>query len=80
MSFVSKKDLSATNVIIFITLVAYIIQINIQNGSLLMGLNLYFLVGGFYWQPLTSIFSHGDCSPWNEYVCFMAIWKSYRKS
>lgn len=59
MSFVSKKDLSATNVIIFITLVAYIIQINIQNGSLLMGLNLYFLVGGFYWQPLTSIFSHG---------------------
>ena len=59
MSFVSRKDLSATNVIIFITLVAYIIQINIQNGSLLMGLNLYFLVGGFYWQPLTSIFSHG---------------------
>ena len=59
MSFVSKKDLSATNVIIFITLVAYIIQINIQNGSLLMGLNLYFLLGGFYWQPLTSIFSHG---------------------
>ena len=53
MSFVSRKDLSATNVIIFITLVAYIIQINIQNGSLLMGLNLYFLVGGFYWQPLT---------------------------
>ena len=41
MSFVSKKDLSATNVIIFITLVAYIIQINIQNGSLLMGLNLF---------------------------------------
>ncbi|RBQ29569.1 rhomboid family intramembrane serine protease [Aliarcobacter vitoriensis] len=54
-----KKDFTATNVIIFITVVAYIVQINIPSGSLFMGLNLYFLVGGFYWQPLTSIFSHG---------------------
>ncbi len=27
-----------------------------------------------------NIFSWWNCSPWNEYVCFMAIWKSYRKS
>lgn len=55
----SKSDFTATNVIIFITVVAYIIQINIEQGALFMGLNLYFLVGGFFWQPLTSIFSHG---------------------
>ncbi|WP_418179220.1 rhomboid family intramembrane serine protease [Aliarcobacter lanthieri] len=55
----SKKDFTATNVIIFITVVAYIIQINVQHGNLLFGLNLYFLLGGFYWQPLTSMFSHG---------------------
>ncbi len=54
-----KSDFTATNIIIFITVLAYIVQINIQNGSLFMGLNLYFLVGGFYWQPITSIFSHG---------------------
>lgn len=55
----SKKDFTATNVIIFITVVAYIIQINVQHGNLLFGLNLYFLLCGFYWQPLTSMFSHG---------------------
>lgn len=54
-----KSDFTATNIIIFITVLAYIVQINIDQGSLFMGLNLYFLVGGFYWQPLTSIFSHG---------------------
>ncbi len=55
----SKSDFTATNIIIFITVLAYIVQINIEQGSLFMGLNLYFLFGGFFWQPLTSIFSHG---------------------
>src|SRR5574344_507032 len=55
----SKKDFTATNILIFVTVLAYIFQINIKSGSILMGLNLYFLVGGFYWQPLSSIFSHG---------------------
>ena len=55
----SKKDFTATNILIFVTVLAYIFQINIESGSILMGLNLYFLVGGFYWQPLSSIFSHG---------------------
>ena len=54
-----KSDFTATNIIIFITVLAYTVQINFDQGSLFMGLNLYFLVGGFYWQPLTSIFSHG---------------------
>lgn len=55
----SRKEFTATNVIIFFTVVAYIVQISISQGSLIFGLNLYFLVGGFYWQVLTSMFTHG---------------------
>ena len=55
----SKKDITATNVLIFITVVMYIIQINIEDGGLLFGLNLYFLVYNFWWQPLSTIFAHG---------------------
>ena len=55
----SKKDFTATNVLIIITVLIYIIQINISNGGLLFGLNLYFLVYSFWWQPLTSMFAHG---------------------
>ncbi len=55
----SKKDFTATNILIIITVLMYIIQINIPKGSLLFGLNLYFLVYDFWWQPLSSIFSHG---------------------
>ena len=55
----SKKDITATNVLIFITVVMYIIQINIEEGGLLFGLNLYFLVYNFWWQPLSTMFAHG---------------------
>ena len=55
----SKKDFTATNILIIITILMYIIQINISNGGVLFGLNLYFLVYSFWWQPLTSIFAHG---------------------
>ena len=55
----SKKDITATYVLIFITVVMYIIQINIEEGGLLFGLNLYFLVYNFWWQPLSTIFAHG---------------------
>ena len=55
----SKKDFTATNIIIFITVVMYLIQINIAQGGLLFGLNLYFLVYDFWWQPLSTMFAHG---------------------
>ena len=55
----SKKDLTATNILIFITVVMYIIQINTPQGGLLFGLNLYFLIYDFWWQPLSSMFAHG---------------------
>ena len=55
----SKKDFTATNVLIIITVLMYIIQINIPKGGILFGLNLYFLVYDFWWQPLSSMFAHG---------------------
>lgn len=55
----SKKDFTATNILIIITILMYVIQINIPKGGLLFGLNLYFLVYDFWWQPLSSMFAHG---------------------
>lgn len=55
----SKKDFTATNILIIITVLMYIIQINIPQGGLFLGLNLYFLVYDFWWQPLSTIFAHG---------------------
>ena len=52
------KTFSATNIIIFITIIVYFLQHSIQNGSIILGLNIYFLKYGFYWQPLTTIFTH----------------------
>ena len=55
----TRKDFTTTNILIIITVLAYVIQINIPKGGLLFGLNLYFLVYDFWWQPLTTIFAHG---------------------
>lgn len=55
----SKKDFTVTNIVIIITVIAYVIQINLNHGGLKMGLNMYMLVYDFWWQPLTSMFSHG---------------------
>jgi hypothetical protein len=40
----TKKDFTATNILIIITVLSYIVQINIPKGGLLFGLNLYFLI------------------------------------
>jgi membrane associated rhomboid family serine protease len=55
----SVKVFSVTNIIIFVTVIVYILQHLIPNGSILLGLNIYFLKYEFYWQPLTTIFTHG---------------------
>ena len=55
----SKRDFTATNILIIITVLTYIIQINIPKGGLLFGLNLYFLIYDFWWQPFSTIFAHG---------------------
>ncbi|MBT7117847.1 MAG: rhomboid family intramembrane serine protease, partial [Campylobacteraceae bacterium] len=53
------KTFSVTNIIIFVTIITYFLQNSIPNGSIILGLNVYFLEYGFYWQPLTTIFTHG---------------------
>lgn len=55
----NTKDFTLTNIIIFITVICYLIQTNMNYGSLYFGLNLYFTEGGFFWQPLSSMFAHG---------------------
>lgn len=54
-----QKTITATNIIIIITILAYLVQTNINHGGLIMGLNLYFVLQDFWWQPLTTIFAHG---------------------
>ncbi len=58
-NFRTTNNLTATNILIGITVLMYIIQINITQGSLFLGLNLYFSVYDFWWQPLTTMFAHG---------------------
>ena len=55
----SKADFTATNVLIVITVIMYIIQINMSKGGLYLGLNMYLLIYDFWWQPLSSMFAHG---------------------
>lgn len=55
----NRLTLSATNVLIVITIVAYLVQNILQNGDLLFGLNMYFLAYDYWWQPLSTMFAHG---------------------
>ena len=50
---------TATNFIIVITFIMYIIQINITNGDIYFGLNIYFIKYNVWWQPISTIFAHG---------------------
>lgn len=54
-----SKNLTLTNIIIAITVLMYIIQINMNYGGLIMGLNMYLIYEGFWWQPISSMFAHG---------------------
>ena len=53
------KLITITNIIIAFTIFMYMVQNIIQNGNLYMGLNFYFLEGGLWWQPLSTMFAHG---------------------
>ena len=53
-----NKNITFTNVIIAITVIMYMIQTSMTNGSLYLGLNIYFLEGLWY-QPLSTMFAHG---------------------
>jgi rhomboid protease GluP len=54
-----KQLFTLTNLIIFFTILLYIIQINIPYGNIFFGLNIYFFTENLYYQPLSSMFAHG---------------------
>jgi len=49
---------TTTNILIALTVFMYVVQITIPNGVLYMGLNIYFLENSFWWQPLSTMFTH----------------------
>lgn len=54
-----NKIVTVSNFIILITILMYILQINMENGSLFLGLNVFFLEANLWYQPLSTIFAHG---------------------
>ena len=55
-----KKIFTFTNAIILFTICTYLIQTNIQNGGIFMGLNIYFFEEKLYYQVISTIFAHGS--------------------
>ena len=54
-----KNIYSLTNIIIVFTIFMYLVQINIDNGGLYFGLNIYFFIDNLYYQAISTIFAHG---------------------
>jgi len=52
--------LTFTNLIIVITFMIYLIQINMSYGNIYLGLNINFLDFKLYYQPLSTMFAHGS--------------------
>ncbi|MFA7083921.1 MAG: rhomboid family intramembrane serine protease [Arcobacteraceae bacterium] len=55
----NNKIFTLTNIIIVLTILMYVVQTNIQHGDILLGLNLNFTENNLYYQPLSTIFTHG---------------------
>ena len=53
------KTLSITNILIAINIIMFMVQNSIENGSIIFGLNIYFLQYELYYQPLSTMFVHG---------------------
>jgi membrane associated rhomboid family serine protease len=54
-----NRLITVSNIIIFITILMYFLQINMENGSLFLGMNIFFLEADLWYQPLSTIFAHG---------------------
>lgn len=55
----NNKIFTLTNILIITTVAMYVVQTNMQYGTIILGLNLNFTENGLYYQPLTTIFTHG---------------------
>jgi rhomboid protease GluP len=53
-----KTKLTTTNIVILLTVVAYLLQSIITNADLIFGLNHYFFLKSYYFQLFTTIFIH----------------------
>ena len=62
-----------TNLIIGLTLLAYFIQISIENSGILFGLNLYFFQEGFYHQIISTMFMHGGIE--HLFMNMIVLWQ-----
>ncbi len=54
-----KKLITITNLLIVVNIIMYGVQNTIQNGTILFGLNIYFLKYELWFQPLSTMFVHG---------------------
>lgn len=55
----TNRIFTATNIIIFLNILMFIIQNSIHNGILYFGLNIYFFTNELYYQLLSTMFVHG---------------------
>jgi len=55
----NRLKFSATNIIILVTILAFILQQFIQNAEVIFGLNLYFFTG-LYFQIISNMFIHAN--------------------
>lgn len=55
----NNRYITFTNIIIAITVLMYIVQLNIEYGTVKMGMNSLFTEYGLWWQPLSTMFAHG---------------------
>lgn len=54
-----NKLFSITNIIILINIIMFAIQNSLQNGDLLLGLNIYFFEAELHYQLISTMFVHG---------------------
>ena len=54
-----QNNITATNIIIIITVIMFGIQNSIENGNLYLGLNIYFFKAELYYQLISTMFTHG---------------------
>lgn len=54
-----QNNITATNIIILITVIMFGVQNTIHNGILYLGLNIYFFKAQLYYQLFSTMFTHG---------------------
>jgi membrane associated rhomboid family serine protease len=56
---IKNNKFTATNIIIVLTIIMFIVQNSIEHGSVLLGLNIFFFKYELYYQLISTMFAHG---------------------